>query len=410
MLWQLLLHPFARLGAPVWTLGAVSWAINWATMGWFSKKGPFGALEKVAVMASATFLYVNPVISRCYVLVPPILFGVAALWKKRDGYPLGFGVLVALLANTHLYLEGTAGLLCLAFAKQNVFGRADGRSWRVCQRQLAGLGIMVAGMALAVAQVLPTLWDTSRGAGWHCGWQLDLGVFVFVGNSRAAWVAIPALLAWLGAELWRRDRWVCLVFAGTLGYMVAFSVFLYSANVLNRAVLWHVVAVWALWAAGGTRGAGRLAVLLAVLSLCLVRPDLMKADWKWEFDPMPGACRWIAETYGPDAEVWINGDDHPSSVASAYLTNLRDWRTGGKTGRMSLALSGYKGFRKFSECRREIFAREPERDSFLALGFPGTEAGFEAEDAEAPGVEVLYRNPDSPFKNTGKLVVLRVER
>lgn len=411
MLWQLVLHPFARLGAPVWTLGAVSWAINWATLAWFAKKGPFGAVEKAVVMASATFLYVNPVISRCYVLVPPILFGLAALWGERDRRPVAFGGLVALLANTHLYLEGTAGLLFLTYARQCVFRREDGKGWRACRRQLAGLVIMLAGMAVAVAQVLPTLWDPSRGAGWHCGWAMDLCTFVLVGNGRAAWAAIPVLLGWLALELWRKERGVFQVFAGSLAYMVCFSVFLYSGNVLNRALLWHVVALWALWAAGKAVPAGRRAVLVAGLSLCVVRADLMKADWRFEFDAMPEACRWIAETYGPDAEVWLNGDDHPSSVAAAYLPNLRDWRTGEKTGRMSLAMSGYKGYREFAECRGEIFEREPWRESFLAMGFPGTEAGLKEEDVEgADGVEVVYRNPPSPFRNTGKLAVFRVWR
>ena len=120
MLWQLLLHPLARMGAPVWTLGAVSWVINWATLWFFAKKAPFGAAAKAVAMASVPFLYLNPVISRCYVLVPPILFGLAALWGERDRRPVLFGGLVALLANTHLYLEGSAGLIALVFAWGNV--------------------------------------------------------------------------------------------------------------------------------------------------------------------------------------------------------------------------------------------------------------------------------------------------
>ena len=296
LLWQLVLHPFARWGAPVWTLGAVSWIINWATLWFFAKKAPFGAAEKAVAMATVPFLYLNPAISRCYVLVPPLLFGLAALWDERDRWPLLFGGLVALLANTHLYMEGTAGLVFLVYAWENVFRRKDGKSWRESGRHLAGLGLMAAGMLAAVAQVAPTLWDPSRGWGWHCGWKTDLAAFLDMVPTSGLKAVVLAGVGWAGWAAWKRDKGVFWVFAGSLAYMAGFSVFLYSANVANRAVLWYVLFLFALWALGEKAGPKwRTAAMLAV-GVAMMRPDWTVADWKGDFDPMPVACRWIAQT------------------------------------------------------------------------------------------------------------------
>lgn len=408
MLWQLVLHPFARLGAPVWTLGAVSWAINWATLAFFAKKAPFGAAEKAVAMAAVPFAYLNPVVSRCYVLVPPVLFGLAALWNKRDERPVLFGVLVALLANTHLYLEGTAGLVFLVFARENVLRRADGKGWRECGRQWAGLGIMAAGILAAVAQVAPTLWEPSRGWGWHCGWKADLLAFLGLSPTWGWKAAALAGVGWAGWVAWKRDKGVFAVYAGSLAYMVGFSVFLYSAAVMNRAVLWYVVFLWALWALGDkVEPKWRAAAMLAV-GLALFRPDLMAADWRWEYDPLPGACRYVAEKYGPDAEVWIHGDEMSLEVARAYLGNTWDWRTGEKAERMSMSLASWKGDRRFSEAVREVFAKHPEKESVLVMGYPGGGSGLEWSDTEGDGVEVEYRGAASVFGTTGEVVVMRV--
>ncbi len=388
MLWQLVLHPFARWGAPVWTLGAVSWAINWAALWFFAKKAPFGAAEKTAAMAAVPFLYLNPVVSRCYVLVPPLLFGLAALWEGRDRHPLVFGGLVALLANTHSYLWGTAGLMALVFAWENVLRRADGKDWRTCGWQWAGLGVMAAGILVAVAQVLPTLWSPSRGWGWHYGWKTDLTTFF--GMAPTWWLKAAALAgaAWAGWAAWKRDRGVFWVYAGSWAYMVGFSVFLYSANVANRAVLWFVLFLFALWALGDKADAKwRMAAMLAA-GLALFRPDWTAADWREVFDPMPVACRWITERYGADAEVWVNGDDHPSSVAAAYLNHMRDWRTGKKTGRLCLASSGVTGTWPFAVYRAEFFRRHPEKDSFLVMVTPSDYNGWEDADYTRPGAEI----------------------
>ncbi len=410
MLWQLVLHPFARLGASVWTLGAVSWAINWAALWFFAKKAPFGAAEKAVAMAAAPFAYLNPVVSRCYVLVPPILFGLAALWKDRDKRSIAFGALVALLANTHSYMWGTAGLMALLFAWENVLRRTGGKGWRECGRQWAGLGVMAAGILAAVAQVAPTLWDPSRGWGWHCGWKTDLLSFLGLSTTWGWKAASLAGAFWAGWAAWKRDKGIFAVYAGSLAYMVGFSVFLYSAAVMNRAVLWYGLFVWTLWALGGKNDSKwRMAAMLAV-GLSLWRPDLMAADWRWEYDPLPGACQYVAETYGPDAEVWIHGDEMSLEVARAYLGNTWDWRTGERAERMCMSLASWKGDRPFAEAVREVFAKHPEKECILVMGYPGGGSGLERSDTEGDGVAVEYRGAASAFGTTGEVVVMRAER
>ena len=411
-LWHLLLHPFARLGAGVVWTGWISWAINAITVAWFARKAPVGGWAKAAAGLSCVFLYVNPAISRCYVLVPPILFGLAALWKVRDERPIAFGTLAALLANTHLYMEGTAGLLFLAYAWENVFRRHDGKGWRECGRQLAGLGLMGLGICAAMAQMVPGLWDHGICfGGTGNGWRTDLAwFFQGCGSWLGAGMAVLGVVG-LGVETWRRDRGAFTVHAGSLAYMAGFSVFLYPAHVLNRALLWYPLALWSAWVLGERGGKKAwLTVAVALIGTGLMRPDMTWLDWRKEYDPLPGACRYIAERYGRDAEVWVNGGDLCTEVASAYLDNVFDWRTGRRAERFSMAVKAQMPVQALFEFQDVHFLNHPEADSVLVLGSTAPWSGLTGEDMKEAGASVEYLSPQPLCPYSHQVFAMRLQR
>lgn len=395
--WYLILDPFARLGAPVETMGWISWAINTVTVVWFVRKAPLEGCAKAVAVLSCVFLYVNPVVSRCYVLVPPVLFGLAALWRRRDAMPVVFGLLVALLANTHVCMEGTAGLLFAVFVLENVFRRKDGKTWRACRRQWAGLGFMAAGFAVAVAQILPSFWKSSVEPGkipdrgqclaWLCQGCTPAPV---------GWTVVAGLV-WLGVEAWRRDRSVFAIYVGSLVFLAGFAMFLYPAVVPNRALLWWPVAIWTGWVLAdgrrdaGDRGAGWVCAAVAATGLGLARFDMTWRDWREAFDPLPVACRTIVEKYGRDAEVWIDGHDYYAEGAAAYLDRLMDWRTGMRAERFRWEAGSRQERRPFQTCLEDIFRSHPGRESIRILAsLAGGEDGLGLLDLIEPGVNVEY--------------------
>ena len=78
-------------------------------------KTDFSLIAKAAILLSFPMLYLFPVISRCYALIPPILFGIALCYKDLDKNKWLFAVLVGLLAHTHVYMEGMVLALFLVY-------------------------------------------------------------------------------------------------------------------------------------------------------------------------------------------------------------------------------------------------------------------------------------------------------
>lgn len=79
----------------------------------------FSLLGKLLIVFSAPFCYYFPVIARCYVLIPPLLIGIAVLYQKKK-YPWLYCILLGLLANTHVYIEGVVAVLWCLFVYNQV--------------------------------------------------------------------------------------------------------------------------------------------------------------------------------------------------------------------------------------------------------------------------------------------------
>ncbi len=110
-LWHFVLHLFANMGCSWRVVPIISWAFNVVTVALLIYKFRFHTLLKAAIMFSAGFIFYNSVISRVYCMIPLILCCIALAYPKRKEHPLLYGSLVALLANTHVFMCGIVGAL-----------------------------------------------------------------------------------------------------------------------------------------------------------------------------------------------------------------------------------------------------------------------------------------------------------
>ena len=114
--WYLMLHVFAANGAPVLCMNLLSWAFLAAAGAFFIFRAPFSLPLKAIVLCSSGMLFWYPVVARCYAPIPLLIFLLASVWSRRLARPLLFGLLLALLTNTHAYFEGFCGAVFAIWA------------------------------------------------------------------------------------------------------------------------------------------------------------------------------------------------------------------------------------------------------------------------------------------------------
>lgn len=110
-LWHFILFIFSHIGFSCDIIPLISWAFSVATVALilFALKMPLPL--KAAVVFSGGFLFTNSVISRVYCLIPFFMCLIALLYPKRREHPVLFGIVVGLLAPTHICMCGMVGIL-----------------------------------------------------------------------------------------------------------------------------------------------------------------------------------------------------------------------------------------------------------------------------------------------------------
>lgn len=102
-------------------------------------RAPFPLPLKVLMLFSGAFVYFFPVASRSYCLIPPIVCMIAVCCPGRHEHPLRYGLLIALLVQTHLIMLGMAGALCLFWLGEALANHRRKPDRRVLFSQARGL-------------------------------------------------------------------------------------------------------------------------------------------------------------------------------------------------------------------------------------------------------------------------------
>ena len=145
-LWYMILFPFVKLGFPLVTLSLISWFISVVTAYLVMMKSPFNTGMKAIIIFSCGFLFYNSVISRVYCVIVLLTCLLAILYKERKKYPVIFGLLVGLLAQTHVIMCGLVGIIgiymIIDFFKDFKTNTAKKNGMNILGLVLAGIGVI----------------------------------------------------------------------------------------------------------------------------------------------------------------------------------------------------------------------------------------------------------------------------
>ncbi|MBP5261389.1 MAG: hypothetical protein J6Z43_04580 [Clostridiales bacterium] len=101
LLWHLILLPFARAGAPVWTMHIISYICVAVSAFLFLYKTGLNTVVKIIVLFTIPFVYTYSSIARNYCLVLLIVMAICVMYDKRYENPVIYSLLISLLVFTH---------------------------------------------------------------------------------------------------------------------------------------------------------------------------------------------------------------------------------------------------------------------------------------------------------------------
>lgn len=321
-LWHLLLLGPARLGAPYATLqviGAVAALIGaWVLV----RRAPFPLALTAGLLFSFFIGYQYAVVARSYTLLPPLLFGLAALWHRRVEHSGLVVLLLGLLATTSLHSTLIAG--CLAAVHLGGLVRDWSRLGASARwRNAAGLAALAV-LALVIAVLLWPPDDLSNAAEWNLDPRHALAVAPARLND-----AFTDLDVLTGAVLAVSALWFLRTRTFLLWALPTASLVLLSVVKYHRP--WHeglpfLVWVFALWVSlerpGAPRGWQRAAALSALAAVLVVQCAWWWPSFRYDLtEPYAGGeelAGYLA-TLDDDTVVWMQG--FHSIAAAPYFAH-----------------------------------------------------------------------------------------
>jgi hypothetical protein len=239
-LWHMLLMPLAKPGFPYWSvqlMAAASAILGAALILWLS---PFPPLIRAILPFTYFLLYQYAVVARSYVLLAPLLAGIAWFLPQARLKPWTFIALLSLLANVSIHGTLAATGILLTFLLE-VWRDSGLPKPRLSPGFLMACGVFVFVLALVAIEV----WPPPKA---HLLKDINtIGNFENAGSrirnqvaeafSFDLWVALVPLALSL---IWMVRRRVALYFVLPAGLVLGFSSIVYGKP-------WHAGILFLLW-------------------------------------------------------------------------------------------------------------------------------------------------------------------
>jgi len=410
MLWQVLLMPLATLNRSPAMMQPLNLLVAGTTVLTFARFSPFTTAQKILFAFGYFSLYEYTIVCRQYGMGVLLICLVGALFPRRYERPIWLGTVLLFLSQVSVHtvivaISVTAGLVLdwiLLRRRRSKTGLGGGR------RALVGLGLSLAGVILAVVQMVPPA-DTGYAEGWlfrldpthlrdviclinraflpipnpglHFYWEQWLDNAPLFQQARFPVACV--LLAWCVVVLLRRPVALLTYLVGTVGLLAFFYVKLLGDT--NHHGFLFLIFVLALWmgrytAAWSLRGAvDRIAsvaektaasVLTTILVVHLAGGVLAAAlETKYAFSMGKETAKFMVARGLKDAPM-LGDDDYAAQTVLGYLGKDRAYYLrGARFGSFVIwnkARTTYPGDEVLISVAREQ-AREARRDAILVM-------------------------------------------
>lgn len=288
-LWHFVLYGFAHMGFSCLAVSIISWVISVAAVAVILFKFQFPFPLKLAIIFSSGFIFYNSVVSRVYCLVILLLCLIAVMYSKRRKHPVLFGLLVALLANTHICVCGIVGAIGILMIV-DLFRYWKTNSRRENVMSLIGLAIAGIGVLLLVGVLLGSMNCNSDIARKNYSLQWVLGRIIYSLDDIAFCAISNTKIMNLGVALVILLVKMCFIAMFILLWRYRRAFFIEACF-----IVFYIITCEVVWITLPGRAA--LFIFSYAFSLCIACGENASAEMKYKYTGSSQILKRLVEGY-----------------------------------------------------------------------------------------------------------------
>lgn len=336
-LWQLVLMPFAKFGFPYETINVISITITAISVGMLLWKAPFPFYFRVLCLCGVAFLHSLPVISRSYCLIPVFLFMNANSYHSRKSYPLRYGLTIALLVQTHIYMLGMAGVMGVVWMIESFCDYRKEHSIGKLMKQAAGLLIPLLSFLFLLLQlssadqssafdleafsIRKIFYSFMMNFQIHGDFVNSLGIGGILRKILpvAFCIAIAAIIMCHLINKKTEGIKILLIFGAGVAARVMITAFLYSGNSVQKMTVFFLMVIWLLWVIWPYVNfrKERILALIVLWTVCIVNTlnvSEMVCDISDLYSDAKNCARYIESNIPDDAIIFQDWDPGAAAI------------------------------------------------------------------------------------------------
>ena len=342
-LWFLFIMPFAKLGLSFYHFSFISLLVMTIALYLFLEYSPFSLAVKVVVMFSSIFLYYNPVVARIYSLIALIVILLSLFYKNRYDSPVLYGILIALLFQTHVVAFGLAIGLTIDLLIEFFNNRSS-------RKLIISLGIILFSFICTVLEIMPRSSspsgiDTSASGMLsklkpsyiadklsnfaYTTWGIPEGILTLI-----VYVLLIAMIVFIFVFITRNRKWnqnYRIIITAVCGVGVFFGILIlvYTSHTQMSSIL-TMILLFVLWQLYENNKESNLklvcvALLLSVSFLSFIVPQsMLRMDIDGYYSESRLVAGFIEDNIRDDGAVLIENNINDSPVYSYVVSNRKD--------------------------------------------------------------------------------------
>lgn len=316
ILWHLILLPFAKLGAPIWTMHVISYVCVSVSAYLFLFKTKLNSIAKIVCLFSIPFLYLYSSVSRNYCLVLLVGMLICVLYGKRYEHPFIYSLLITLMIYTHALAWGFVAGLTITFHIYEIVLRIMHKS-KLDKKSFMHL---IAGLALIVIStfvVVFTLYGSSNP------------VYVSKDEDYVNKVVLSLLFLVLASvvvliisrfKLWKET----VVFVLTMAFKIVIYKWYYSGILFQRLLLIQVFLLFFVLMVKSCGKEVKKMIMIILTALYFVSfffngaiselYSLIADDINWNYSSGREMAEYLNSNLPDEKEILVDGSTYVKSI------------------------------------------------------------------------------------------------
>ncbi len=323
-MWHLVLMPFAKLGFPYITMNIISLSVMTISAWLFLRYSNFNVLWQAMILFSSNFVLFYPVVSRSYCLAALIICLLAMFYSKRHEKPYIYGLLLALMVQTHIVMLPMAGVMSVFWLVEAILNYKKNRESTYLKRQALGLTMPLVSLIILLLQIMGATSSSAFNVTGRSLSQLisktvttffrimsDSEMFAFRAAMTVLFVAVLAVI--FVQSIKKKDYESIKVMAIAMISVFAqivFYIFMYSIN-MQRYILIRFILIWMFWVLFANRKINsKVLIGVVVCVLLLLNGNFYLKEFpnhvKVSYSDSKKCAEFIDKNIPSDAPVIVN--------------------------------------------------------------------------------------------------------